>query len=68
MPDLIIAPASPALTRKPWALRLRYHDCCGPTEYHTLCYLTDNEARDVAASSRDVSWWRDTKKGPSDAA
>lgn len=67
MPDLQIAPSSPAFSKKPWALRLRWHDSLGPAEYHTLCYLTDEEARHVAATSRDILWLG-KKKGPSDEA
>lgn len=46
MVDLILRPSTLSPGR-PWALQLRYHESCGPTEYHTLCRLSDNEAREV---------------------
>ncbi len=46
MVDLILRPSTLSPGR-PWSLQLRYHECCGPTEYHTLCRLSDNEAREV---------------------
>ena len=46
MPDLILRPASPTFSKKPWALQLREH---GPaeTEYHTIAYVGDDVARDI---------------------
>lgn len=53
-PDLILRP-SDLVPGRPWALELRYH---GPveTEYVTLCRLTDEYAREVAAAVGDEVW------------
>lgn len=48
MPDLILRPSGlPADKGKPWSLQLRYHDCCGPTEYSTLCRVSEETAREI---------------------
>ncbi|WP_148210525.1 hypothetical protein [Beijerinckia indica] len=46
MPDLILR-LSGLLEGKPWSLQLRYHDCCGPTEYITLTRVSDDTAKDI---------------------
>jgi len=46
MVDLVLRPSNFAKDR-PWALQLRYHDCCGPTEYITLCRVDDCTAREI---------------------
>lgn len=46
MPDLVLRPSGlPA--PKDWSLQLRYHDCCGPTEYATLCYVSRDTAENI---------------------
>ena len=46
MVDLILRPSG-LLPGKPWALQLRYHECCGPTEYHTITRVSDEVAREI---------------------
>lgn len=46
--DLIIRPSG-LVKGKPWALQLRSHESVGPTEYHTICHLTEQDARAVVA-------------------
>ena len=49
MPDLILRPSGlPGV--KPWSLQLRYHDCCGPTEYLTLAHVSEDTAREIIRS------------------
>ncbi|WP_034999333.1 hypothetical protein [Beijerinckia mobilis] len=46
MANLILRP-SELIEGKPWSLQLRYHDCCGPTEYTTLTRVSDEIAREI---------------------
>lgn len=46
MADLIFRPST-LVEGKPWALQLRYHDCVGPTEYHTITRVSDEMARAI---------------------
>ena len=46
MPDLILRPST-LLPDKPWALQLRYHESCGPTEYHTIARVSADIAREI---------------------
>lgn len=51
MVDLILRPSGlEEKHNKPWALQLRYHDCCGETEYHTLCRVSDETAIEIIHS------------------
>lgn len=48
MVDLILRPTG--LSNKPqvrWALQLRYHDCCGETDYATIARVSDPTAREI---------------------
>lgn len=48
MVDLILRPSS--LNKDPrirWALQLRWHECCGETEYATLCRVSDATAEEI---------------------
>jgi hypothetical protein len=48
MVDLILRPSGlEERHNKPWSLQLRYHNCSGETEYHTLCRVDDETAREV---------------------
>ncbi|GAB6842401.1 hypothetical protein HNR00_003609 [Methylorubrum rhodinum] len=48
MANLILAPSGlPEERLKPWALQLRYHDCCGPTEYAHVCFVSEATAREI---------------------
>lgn len=46
MADLILRPST-IVEGKPWALQLRYHDCVGPTDYHTITRVSDETARSI---------------------
>lgn len=65
MPDLIVRPSG----EKTYALQLRYHDCCGPTEYQTLKGgLTEEEAREIVNAGRPYwlfgdPWTKDSNNG-----
>ena len=51
MADLVLRPSGrPA--PKDWALQLRVHDCCGPTEYETLLYTDEHGARTIIEAGR----------------
>lgn len=50
MPDLILRPARPEAP-KPWALQLRFSDMA-ETNYHTLCYVTEEQARDIIEAGK----------------
>ena len=68
MPDLILRPSGmPKEKKKPWALQLRYHDCCGPTEYHTLAYISDDTAREVIEAGAPDWLFGDPDKEAPDA-
>lgn len=54
MPELILRPAGVA-SSKPWALQLRYNSC-GLTEYQTIAYLTDDDARAAASATNGATW------------
>lgn len=57
MVDLIIRPAGETLTCKPkFALQLRRHDCCGPTDYETLCHIGQEQADAIAQSVGGKVW------------
>lgn len=47
MADLIVRPSGDA--RAP---QLRYHDCCGPTEYRTLTTFDEATAREVVNAGK----------------
>ena len=51
MPDLIIRP-SERNKDKPYALELRFHDCCGPTEYQSLCHVNEETARNIIEAGK----------------
>ncbi|MDA8250382.1 MAG: hypothetical protein M0Z28_14580 [Rhodospirillales bacterium] len=46
MVDLILRPSG-LLPGKSWALQFRTHECCGPTEYHTISRVSDEVAREI---------------------
>lgn len=54
MPELILRPAGIA-SSKFWSLQLRYNSC-GPTEYQTIAYLTDDDARAAASATNSPTW------------
>ena len=62
MPDLILRP-SHLDPKRPWALQLRYHDCCGPTEYVTLCHVSENSAREIIRAGAPFWLFGDPDKG-----
>ncbi len=45
MADLVLRPSG--IPDRPWSLQLRYHDCCGPTEYLTLTRVSEERAREI---------------------
>ena len=46
MADLILRPDG--LKEDHYALQIRHHDCCGPTDYETITRgLTEAQARDI---------------------
>lgn len=48
MVDLVLRPSGlPESAGKPWSLQLRYHDCCGPADYHTLLRVSDEVAQEI---------------------
>lgn len=48
MVDLILRPSGfEEKHKKPWALQLRFHESCGETEYHTLCRVNDETAKEI---------------------
>lgn len=64
MPDLILRPSGlPADKGKPWALQLRYHDCCGPTEYSTISYVSDETAREIMRAGEPFWLYGDPDEG-----
>lgn len=64
MADLIVRPSGEGK----YALQLRYHDCCGPTEYATLVSgLTESDAREIVDAGAPY-WlfgdpWKKDKNG-----
>ena len=50
MPDLILRPTGLDDKRFEYALQLRFHDCCGPTEYQTLIRCSLDEARQIVSA------------------
>lgn len=52
MPDLILRPSG---LGDAYALQLRYHDCIGPVEYHTLARVSEVMAREIIAAGQ--AYW-----------
>lgn len=51
MTDLIVRPSGhPA--PKEYSLQLRWHDSCGPTEYATIAYISEDTAREIVGAGK----------------
>lgn len=64
MADLVLRPST-LVEGKPWALQLRYHDCVGPTDYHTLTRVTDETARVIVDAGAAFFLFGDPPEKPS---
>jgi hypothetical protein len=63
MPDLILRPST-LVEGKPWALQLRYHDSCGPTDYHTITGVSEETARAIAEAGAPYYLFGDPPAAP----
>lgn len=66
MADLILRPST-LVDGKPWALQLRYHDCVGPTDYHTITRVNDEAARAIVDAETPFFLFGDPPELPATA-
>ena len=62
MADLVLRPSTLS-PEKPWCLQLRWHECCGPTEYLTVARVSDEVARDIIRAGAPTWLFGDPDKG-----
>ena len=62
MADLVLRPSTLA-PEKPWCLQLRWHECCGPTEYLTIARVSDEVARDIIRAGAPTWLFGDPDSG-----